>query len=234
MLSVGAVLVDFDGTATTSDVAELLLRVYAEPSWSDYDDAVDRGEMGLREAIQIQDAMLRATGDELIAYAVEHCPMDPTFGPFVDWLSASDVEVALVSDGFGFYIQPILNAAGLGDLTVISNEQMWAPDGRPGGMRFVNGHPVCVGCGTCKMNAVLTYRERHGPVAFVGDGQSDRYGALYADVTFAKGELVDHCVRDGVPFVGWNDFDDVRRSLETMDTLPGSIEPVVCPGWTGQ
>ena len=234
MLSVGAVLVDFDGTASTSDVAELLLRVFAEPSWADYDDAVDRGEMGLREAIQIQDAMLRATGDELIAYAVEHCPMDPTFGPFVNWLSASGVEVALVSDGFGFYIRPILNAAGLGDLTVISNEQMWAPDGRPGGMRFVNGHPICVGCGTCKMNAVLTYRERHGPVAFVGDGQSDRYGALYADVTFAKGELVDHCVRDGVPFVGWNDFDDVRRSLETMDTLPGSIEPVVCPGWTGQ
>jgi len=83
------------------------------------------------------------------------------------------------------------------------------------------------------MNAVLRYRERHGPVAFVGDGQSDRYGALYADVTYAKGELVDHCVCDGVPFVGWNDFDDVRRSLETTDTLPGPIAPVVCPGWTG-
>ena len=232
MVAVGAVLVDFDGTASSSDVAELLLRVFADPSWLAHDDAVDRGEIGLREAIQIQDAMLVATRDELIAYAVEHCPLDPTFAPFVDWLSATGVEVALVSDGFAFYIRPILEAAGLEHLQVISNEQVWTPDGRPAGMRFANGHPVCVGCGTCKMNAVLAYRERVGPVAFVGDGQSDRYGALYADVTFAKGELVDHCVRDGVPFVGWNDFHDVRRSLETTTSLPGAVAPVRCPGWT--
>jgi 2-hydroxy-3-keto-5-methylthiopentenyl-1-phosphate phosphatase len=232
MVEVGAVLVDFDGTASSSDVAELLLRTFADPSWSEYDDAVDRGEIGLREAIQIQDAMLVATRDELIAYAVEHCPLDPTFAPFVDWLSATGVEVALVSDGFAFYIRPILEAAGLEHLRVISNEQVWTPDGRPAGMRFANGHPVCVGCGTCKMNAVLAYRERVGPVAFVGDGQSDRYGALYADVTFAKGELVDHCVRDGVPFVGWRDFHDVRRSLEMTTSLPGAVAPVECPGWT--
>jgi 2-hydroxy-3-keto-5-methylthiopentenyl-1-phosphate phosphatase len=232
MVAVGAVLVDFDGTASSSDVAELLLRVYADPSWSAYDDAVDRGEIGLRAAIQIQDAMLLATGDELTAYAVQHCRLDPTFGPFVEWLTATGVEVALVSDGFGFYIRPILEAAGLGDLDVMSNEQLWDAGGRPAGMRFVNGHPTCVGCGTCKMNAVLRYRERHGPVAFVGDGQSDRYGALYADLTFAKGELVDHCIRDGVPFVGWSDFDDVRRSLETTTALPGPAAPATCPGWT--
>lgn len=232
MLPIGAVLVDFDGTACSSDVAELLLTVFGDPSWPEYDDAVDRGEIGLREAIQIQDGLLGATGDELVAYAVEHCPLDPTFPPFVDWLTASDVPLALVSDGFGFYIRPILEAAGLGALTVFSNEQVWGPDGRPAGMRFVSGHEVCIGCGTCKMNAVLRYREAHGPVAFIGDGQSDRYGALYADMTFAKGELVGHCLHDGVPFVPWNDFDDVRRSLETTAVAPGAVAPLACPGWT--
>src|SRR5947208_1245032 len=112
MAAVSAVLVDFDGTASSGDVAELLPRSYAVPSWSDFADAVDRGEIGLREAIQIQDAMLLATGAEMIALAVEHCPLDPTFAPFVDWLSVKGVEVALVSDGFGFYIRPILEAAG--------------------------------------------------------------------------------------------------------------------------
>jgi 2-hydroxy-3-keto-5-methylthiopentenyl-1-phosphate phosphatase len=232
MLPVGAVLVDFDGTACSSDVAELLLTLFGDPSWPEYDDAVDRGELGLRDAIRIQDGSLNATGDELVAFAVEHCPLDPTFPPFVAWLTASGVPLALVSDGFGFYIQPILEAAGLGDLTVFSNEQVWGRDGRPGGMRFVNGHEICVGCGTCKMNVVLRYREMHGPVAFIGDGQSDRYGALYADMTFAKGALVDHCRRDGVPFVLWNDFNDVRRSLETTAAAPGPVDPTACPGWT--
>ena len=220
MLPIAAVLVDFDGTACSSDVAELLLTVFGDPSWPEYDDAVDAGEIGLRDAIQAQDALLRAPGDELIAYAVEHCPLDPTFPSFVQWLSANGLPLALVSDGFGFYIRPILEAAGLGTLTVFSNEQVWGTDGRPEGMRFVNGHDVCVGCGTCKMNAVLRYRQAHGPVGFIGDGQSDRYGAIYADMTFAKGELVDHCLRDGVPFVPWNDFDDVRRSLEATRRRP--------------
>jgi 2-hydroxy-3-keto-5-methylthiopentenyl-1-phosphate phosphatase len=232
MLPVGAVLVDFDGTACASDVAELLLKVFGDPSWPEYDDAVDRHEIGLREAALIQDGLLDATAGELVAYAVEHCPMDPTFPPFAAWLTASGVPLALVSDGFGFYIRPILEAAGLGALTVFANEQVWGPDGHPAGMRFPNGHEVCVGCGTCKMNAVLRYREAHGPVAFVGDGQSDRYGALYADMTFAKGELVDLCLRDGVPFVPWNDFDQVRRALEATQATPGPVAPLTCPGWT--
>ena len=232
MLPIAAMLVDFDGTACSSDVAELLLTVFGDPSWPGYDDAVDAGEIGLRDAIQAQDALLRATGDELIAYAVDRCPLDPTFPSFVDWLTANGIPLALVSDGFGFYIRPILEAAGLGGLTVFSNEQVWDADGRPGGMRFVNGHEVCVGCGTCKMNAVLRYRGTHGPVGFIGDGQSDRYGAIYADMTFAKGELVDHCLRDGVPFVPWNDFDDVRRSLEATQAPPGPVAPLACPGWT--
>jgi 2-hydroxy-3-keto-5-methylthiopentenyl-1-phosphate phosphatase len=231
MLPVRAVLVDFDGTATTRDVAETLLSTFGAPSWPQYDDAVDRQEMGLREAIQIQDGLLGAERDRLITHAVEHCPLDPTFGPFVEWLRSNDVSLAIVSDGFGFYIRPILEAAGLGALVVIANEQVWDPDGRPAGLRFVNGHPECIGCGTCKMQAVLRYRDEHGPVAFVGEGQTDRYGALYADVTFAKDALVDYCREDGVPFLPWSDFDDVRRSLETIARLPGAVAPTRCPGW---
>ena len=82
------------------------------------------------------------------------------------------------------------------------------------------------------MKAVLDRQRTHGAVAFVGEGPSDRYGALYADVTFAKLELVAHCERDGVAFVPWNDFDDVRRWLEGPTPLPGPVSPVLCPGWT--
>ena len=59
-----------------------------------------------------------------------------------------------------------------------------------------------------------------------------RYGALYADVTFAKLELVAHGERDGVPYVRWNGFDDIRAWLEMDAPLPGPVAPVRCPGWT--
>lgn len=232
MLPIGAVLVDFDGTACLHDAAEHLLIEFADPSWPSYDAAVDRGEIGLRASIEAQDGLLDADHDTMLAFALDHCPIDPTFGPFCDWLAEQDIAVTVVSDGFGFYLEPILSAHGLGDLTVISNEQRWGQDGRPSGMVFANGHPVCVGCGTCKMQAVQRARERHGSVVFIGDGQTDRYAALYADQVFAKRDLPGYCRADGVPFIGWDTFADVRRHLEASEPLPGPVAPVRCPGWT--
>ena len=74
-------------------------------------------------------------------------------------------------------------------------------------------------------------RERHGPVAFVGDGQSDRCGALYSDIVFAKDALVAICEFDGVPFRRWETFDDARQALEEADAVPGPVGAERCPGW---
>jgi 2-hydroxy-3-keto-5-methylthiopentenyl-1-phosphate phosphatase len=114
MLPVRSVLVDFDGTACLHDVAEHLLERFGHPSWLAYDDAESRGEIGSREALAAQSGMLTAPEERMLDFAVDHCKLDPTFGPFVRWLAAKDVPVTLVSDGFGFYIEPILEAAGLG------------------------------------------------------------------------------------------------------------------------
>ena len=230
MLPIGSILVDFDGTACTADVSEVLLREFGDPRWPEYDEAVDRGEMGLREAARHQAAMLKGTPEEMLAYAVAACPMDATFAPFVAWAEARDLPLTLVSDGFAFYLRPILDAAGLGHLEVITNELVFG-GAAPPRLRHPNGHPECVGCGTCKMLAALRFRERFGPVAFVGEGQSDRYGALYSDVVFAKDSLPAICERDGVPFLPWNDFGDVRRALESLEAPPGAVAPDRCPGW---
>lgn len=229
-LPVGAIVVDFDGTACLADVSKTLLREFGEPGWSRYDELVERHEMGLREAAHRQSAGLGAGRDEMLAFAVEHCRLDPTFVPFVAWTEGRALPLTLVSDGFGFYIRPILEAAGLERLDVVTNEMVFDRGGRRE-LRHPDAHPLCVGCGTCKMLATLRARERHGPVAFVGEGFSDRYGALYSDVVFAKDDLVPICERDGVPFVRWETFDDVRAMLETLDALPGAVAPQACPGW---
>ena len=230
MLAVKALLVDFDGTACLQDVSELLLDAFGEPGWQRVDDAVDTGEMGLREAAQHQVAMLRGSREEMLAFALERAELAPTFAPFVAWAEERDLPLVLASDGFAFYIRPILDRAGLGQLEVVTNELVEAEGGGGGGegggggasgtvgvrvlsaepqvgsdrtltrgsdrtgsdrpnpallLRHPNGHPECLGCGTCKMLAAQRLRERHGPVAFVGEGQSDRYGALYSDIVFA-------------------------------------------------
>jgi 2-hydroxy-3-keto-5-methylthiopentenyl-1-phosphate phosphatase len=81
------------------------------------------------------------------------------------------------------------------------------------------------------MLAAVRLRERHGPVAFVGDGTSDRYGALYSDLVFAKPRLATICLGDGVPFLPWQTFSDVRAALESVGGVPGPVAPPTCPGW---
>lgn len=227
MLPIGSVLVDFDGTACLHDVAEHLLIEFGDPSWPQYDAAWERGELDSRRVITAQAAMLGAPLEHMREYALGHCPIEPTFPAFVRWLATEDVPVTIVSDGFGFYIEPILRAAGLGDLPVITNT--WSSEG-DARVRFDNGHPECIGCGTCKMRAVIEARTR-GRVAFVGEGPSDRYGALYADLAFAKDALVEIARADGVPFVPWTTFDDVRRHLEGIQEVPGPVGGEHCPGW---
>lgn len=195
---------------------------FGDPDWRDWDDRWLRGEVDTRAAIRAQVAPFTDLDGQLIEYAVAHCPLDPTFPGFVTWCRANDLQVAIVSDGLGLYIEPILAAAGVSDLSIITND--WSG----GAMAFPNGHPECIWCGTCKMLAV---QRAAGPVAFVGEGHSDRFGALYADIVFAKDELVDLCLDDGVAYAPYADFDDVRRALTHATTLPGPVAPPRCPGW---
>lgn len=222
---IASLLIDFDGTACPFDVSEELLDRFGDGDWRRYDAAVDRGELGLRQAAEQQASMLGTSREEMLAFALERFDVDETFPPFVAWASDAGLPLALISDGFGFYVKPILEKAGLGGLEVMTNDLA--------GRELVHpfAHPVCVGCGTCKMQAAVRFRETYGSVAYVGEGQSDRYGALYSDLVFANKDLVRICTEDGVPFVEWESFDDVRAALESMDAAPGRIAPERCPGW---
>ena len=223
-------IVDFDGTACLHDVGvDLLDRFGTDVSRNGalavIDEAFDAGRIGLRDVLIAEAATLRAGDDELIAFALAHCPLDPTFAPFVAWAENQGVPTTVVSDGFGLHVRPLLAAAGLERLPVVTNT--WDR----GTLAFGATHPICVGCGTCKKQAVERGREAYGPVVFVGDGVSDRFGARYADVTFAKDELAEHCRRASIPFLAYENFDDVRTSLEGLDVLAGPLGGEPCPGW---
>ena len=230
MLSVGAVIVDFDGTVCLHDVGvDILDRFGADSSRGgplrEIDRAFDAGEAGLRDVLVAEAASLHGTDRDMIAFALEHCPLDPTFAPFAAWLAAEGLPLTVVSDGFGLHVRPLLAAAGLGHLPVITNN--W--DG--GRLVFDAAHPICIGCGTCKKQAVERARDARGTVAFIGDGVSDRFGARYADVTFAKDGLAAHCRRESIPFLPYRNFDDVRLALEGLGTPSEPPDGEPCPGW---
>ena len=141
-----------------------------------------------------------------------------------------------MSDGFGFFIRPALEALGVGELPVVTARTTFADRGAS--IAFPNGHPACHVCGTCKRNRVLAHQAAGRAVVFIGDGESDRYAAGYADVVFAKHSLINICLEAGWSFRRWTEFAEIdalagRASLHAWAADDGSLagpaaRPVFC------
>jgi 2-hydroxy-3-keto-5-methylthiopentenyl-1-phosphate phosphatase len=229
-----AILVDYDGTIAQTDVSDTVMAEHVPGIWESEAAAYDAGLMGSRRLMTWEIAQVDADPAALLATAAAQ-PHDPGFVPFVRRAQAANVPVEVVSDGFGFFIRPALEALGVGELPVISARTTFAD--REATIAFPNGHPRCHVCGTCKRNRVLEHQAAGRAVVFIGDGESDRYAAGYSDVVFAKHSLINICLEAGWPFRRWTEFEEidswlagVLRAWSTDEsTLAGPVaRPLFC------
>ena len=192
--------------------------------WEDEVAAYDAGRM-VAPLMELEMELIDTPLAALLATAAAQ-PHDPGFVPFVRRAQAAGVPVEIVSDGFGFFIEPALEALGVGELPVVTARTTF--EGRRATIAFPNGHPICLVCGTCKRNRVLAHQAAGRAVVFIGDGESDRYAAGYSDVVWAKRSLERICLEAGWPFQRWTAFHEIETWLEA--TLAAwRIDPATLP-----
>ena len=191
-----ALLVDYDGTIALTDVSDIVMAEYVAGDWEAEAAAYDAGRIGSRRLMTLEMAMVDSDPADLLATAAAQ-PHDPGFIGLVRRAQAAGIPVEVVSDGFGFFIEPALAALGVPDLPVVTARTTFR--GRRASIDYPNGNPRCLVCGTCKRDRVLAHRAAGRRVAFIGDGESDRYAAGYSDVVFAKRSLVRICIEAGWP-----------------------------------
>ena len=218
-------LVDYDGTICLTQVTDVLMSAHGtNDGWLALDRRYLRGEIGSREELSQLVAWLPPEREPGMATAAEQ-PHDLTFVDFVALAREVRVEVEVVSDGYGFYVQPALRAMGVSGLSIATASTTWR-SGRPE-ITYPFGHPACFVCGTCKRDRVLLHRERGLHVVLVGDGTSDRFAAAHADTVFAKAPLTRWCDAEGWPYEPWTTFDDVSRWLRRVAADPGLLRPSI-------
>jgi 2-hydroxy-3-keto-5-methylthiopentenyl-1-phosphate phosphatase len=211
-----AILVDYDGTIAQTDVTDTVLAEFVTGEWEAEAARYDAGLIGSRRLMEREIGMLDGANADAIRATAGAQPHDPGFAPLVTMARAARILVEVVSDGFGFFIEPALERLGVRDVPILTADTTF-DEGRAT-IRFPNGHPTCFVCGTCKRNRVLAHQAAGRAVVFVGDGESDRYAAGYADVTFAKRALVRICLEAGWPFHRWTEFAEISAWLEsTLD-----------------
>ncbi len=221
-----AILVDYDGTIALTDVSDTITMALLPPEIErELADLYDTGRMGSRESMTLEMDLLPsdpAAIHELVAAQ----PHDPTFASFVRRAHAAGIPVEIVSDGFGFFIEPAMERLGVADLVTIITAQTTFGGDRPR-IAFPNGHPSCQVCGTCKRNRVQGHQAAGRAVLFIGDGESDRYAAAHADVVFAKRSLAAICEGYGWPFVRWDRFSEIEAWLAERLGQAGPGESVI-------
>jgi HAD superfamily phosphoserine phosphatase-like hydrolase len=208
-------LCDFDGTVSPRDIGAAFAERFSPAGGASRVPELGdwlAGRCGHRALTRAQCALLRVGREEALAFA-RGFALDPAFAPFARAALARGDAVMVVSEGFDFYVLDLLEREGLGTLPWAANHLRFEADGRVT-PEFPFADPACDDCGNCKARHVRHWQAMGHRVVLVGDGTSDRHGALAADRVLARRTLLDWCRAGGMPpgaFDAFDDFDDVTR-----------------------
>lgn len=211
MVAKRAVLTDFDGTITRTDVAEAILEEFAPPEWWEIEEQHRSRKIGTREAMVRQFALVRARESDLVSFVDRTVTMDDTFRDFVSFCKDHGFVLEIVSEGLDLYVRHLLRKWQI-EVPVRTNRAI-IEDGRVR-IEYPWADATCTLCGTCKLLRLFQLRTQGYRMAYVGDGHSDLCPAVEADLVFAKGELASLCRIEGIEFIPFGDFADVQRGLE--------------------
>ncbi len=147
-----AILVDYDGTIAQTDVSDALMAEFVTDEWEAWVAEYDAGRVGSRRLMAWEVGLIDADPEALRAKAAAQ-PHDGVFVPFAERARGAGIPVEVVSDGFGFFIEPALASLGAAWIPVVTAATTFGPDGTR--IDFPNGNAACFLCGTCKRDRVL-------------------------------------------------------------------------------
>src|SRR3970040_2806975 len=123
-----AVLSDFDGTITTTDIAEMILARFAPPEWERIEMLHRARRIGTRETMARQFALLSSDRATLLDFVRSEARMDPVVPAFLGLWRARGIEVEIVSEGLDFCVHELMDMWGL-DLPVRTNRAVFEDGG---------------------------------------------------------------------------------------------------------
>jgi 2,3-diketo-5-methylthio-1-phosphopentane phosphatase len=218
------ILCDFDGTISHDDATDVLLERYARPGWEALEAQWKANRIGSRACMAGQVALLDAdvaTLDDCI----DGLRLDAHFPGFVRAAQQAGHHLAVVSDGIDRCIRRSLARLDLAGVPVVSNRLEGAG---PRDWRLAFPHAVAScrrSSGTCKC-AVAAWMQPRRPILLIGDGSSDFCVAGVADLVFAKGRLIDHCLVNALPHRPIADFADALALLGDLQRDPATADSV--------
>lgn len=214
------VFIDFDGTITVNDVGDALFERFGGSASTVSIEEYREERISAVECFRRECAACGIIDAAQMNAFLDSQPIDKTFPDFVGFCNTAGVEAVILSDGMDYYIDRILSRHGLGAVKRFSNHLSLQPVDVGRTVRFVPEFPftdeVCDRCACCKRNHILTMSADDDLIVYVGEGYSDRCPARFADIIFAKDELLRYCQRENISYFEYTTFADIQNRMKDI------------------
>lgn len=209
------IFTDFDGTITKKDIGDELFKDFGK--FEPYHSQLVAGDLNIEDYWKCLFKELNSgIGKEEIKEYAEKCEVDNYFPVFAEFCRTNDIDLAVVSDGFDAYIEPILAKMNLDHLPVYCNKMIFNINEKPIPF-YTNASESCEClCASCKRNSILTQCAENDIIVYIGDGYSDYCSAEHSDIIFAKKHLAAYCNKERLPHYPFKTFFDVKRIIEKL------------------
>jgi 2,3-diketo-5-methylthio-1-phosphopentane phosphatase len=180
----------FDNTITPYDILDdMLPRFSRNDRWIELEEKWKKGLIGSRACLEAQIKELRVKRKDLDRYLAQ-IRIDPYFKKLIDLLRNHKVKAVVLSDSFDYILNFILRSNTVSKLEVYCNKLRLLKN------RLIPDFPFsdkkCQTCAHCKAKNILATTDKDSIIIYVGDGHSDICPAKYANIVFAKEELLRH------------------------------------------
>ena len=214
------IFIDFDGTITREDVGDALFETFGGKQCLEFIRLYREEKLSAVECFRRESNACGLVDKAALNAFLDSREIDSTFASFIGFCGTKGFACTIVSDGMDHYIQRILNRHGLGHVPFLANTLDLVPAEDSQKVRLDPSFPhtdeACDRCACCKRNHMLSLTGDNDVLVYIGEGYSDRCPARYADIVFAKDELLKYCRQENIPYFEYRTFGEIRHRLEEL------------------
>lgn len=200
---------DFDDTIVLENTARLLFEEFATPEWREREAEYKAGKLTVEQFNAAALRTVTATRDEMREFAANAVTVRDGFMELLDWAHWNDWVTVVVSNGFDFYVDAVLDKVGAERIARHAGraryDYRWL-------VQYLSPRGIELEAGF-KLSYANAFQNMGDFVAYVGDGRSDIEAAMPAQVVFARDALLEALEGRRPDVNAFETFEDVRRVL---------------------
>ena len=205
------VLIDFDDTITTTNVAHIVLSEFADSNWPEIRQQFIRGEIPPEGYFETPFENISAKKSIQEKHIQLHAEVRPGFIEFNNFCIENNINIVIVSRGLDYYIEAVLNKYEIKNIPVFGVPTQF--NGKK--MKIVPKYTDvnCTQWGICKCSVLEKYRKYSDIIIYIGDGQNDLCPARKRNIIFARDALIRHCKQENIDFFRFSDFTSIQTEV---------------------